>query len=392
VRDERHRLPADPRGPLGGGAQRHGAQHLGNDDPHLEGGEGGTQAPPDAAAEGKPAERRGRLADEPVRAKRGGVRVEVLASLDEVDVRARDRSGRNGVPADPDGLAHAPIHERDHRPDPQRLHDRGVQVLRRTTVQLTDQAAQHPRMVQQQIEGPGQRRCRRLVSGEQQGHELVAYLVVGHSAALVVPREQQLGQDVAAPLQIGRLTPLPDLRDEHRVERIPGPDEPRPRGVRPELAVARGEEQQGIPAEAGHRADVAAQLVLACAGIDTEDDPHDDVEGDRLHARAQRERLAGRPAGDLRPRDVADGGFPGTHAITVERGQDQLALAQVLRPVQHEDRMRADQGLEDRGVGLPGAEHVIVAAEDGLHQLGAADMDHVHAERKAHGEHVAVGP
>jgi len=30
----------------------------------------------------------------------------------------------------------------------------------------------------------------------------------------------------------------------------------------------------------------------------------------------------------------------------MERGQDQLALTQVLRPVQHEDRMRADQGLE----------------------------------------------
>ncbi len=49
----------------------------------------------------------------------------------------------------------------------------------------------------------------------------------------------------------------------------------------------------------------------------------------------------------------------------MERGQDQLALAQVLRPVQDEDRMRADQGLEDRGVGLTGTDHVIVTAEDG---------------------------
>jgi hypothetical protein len=63
----------------------------------------------------------------------------------------------------------------------------------------------------------------------------------------------------------------------------------------------------------------------------------------------------------------------------------------LLRPVQDEDRMRADQGLEDRGVGLTGTEHV-VAAEDGLHQLGAGDVDQVDAERKAHGEHVPVGP
>jgi hypothetical protein len=65
----------------------------------------------------------------------------------------------------------------------------------------------------------------------------------------------------------------------------------------------------------------------------------------------------------------------------MERGQNQLALAQVLRPVQDEDRMRADQGLEDRGVGLTGAEYVIVAAEDGLHQFRAADVDQVDAER-----------
>ena len=168
-------------------------------------------------------------------------------------MRARDRSGGDRVPADPDGLAHVAIHERDHRPDPQRLHDRGVQVLRRTAVQLRDQAAQCPGMVQQQVESPGQRGCRRLMSGEQQGHELVAYLVVGHGMALVVPREQQLRQDVAALFEIGCVTPLPDLRDKRRVERVPGPDEPRPRGVRPEPAIARGEEKERIPAEAGDR-------------------------------------------------------------------------------------------------------------------------------------------
>ena len=227
--------------------------------------------------------------------------------------------------------------------------------------------------------------------GEQQGHELVAHLIIGHGPALVVACQQQLRQDVAALLEVGRVTPLPDLGDKRLIECIPGPDEPRPRGVRPELAIARGEEQEGVPAKSGDREDVTAQFIAARAFVDTEDDPHDDVEGDRLHARAQRERLAYRPAIDLRPRDVADGGFPGAHAITMERGQDQLALTQVLRPVQDEDRMRADQGLQDRGVGLTGAEHVIVAAEDGLHQFGAGDVDHVHAERKAHGEHVTVG-
>ncbi len=51
VRDERHRFPPDPGRPRGCGPERHGLQYLGQDDPHLEGGEGGPQAAPDAAAE-----------------------------------------------------------------------------------------------------------------------------------------------------------------------------------------------------------------------------------------------------------------------------------------------------------------------------------------------------
>jgi hypothetical protein len=82
-------------------------------------------------------------------------------------------------------------------------------------------------MVQQQVEGPGQRRRRRLVPGEQQGHQFVAHLVVGHGPAVVAAREQQLGQDVAALLEIGRPAPVPDLRAERGVQRIAGPDEPR---------------------------------------------------------------------------------------------------------------------------------------------------------------------
>src|SRR5712692_2414966 len=187
------------------------------------------------------------------------------------------------------------------------------------------------------------------------------------------------------------MTPLPDLLGKRRVQRIPGPDEPRPRGVRAQLAIARGEEQERIAADRGEREDATAQLITARAPLDTEGHPHEDGEGDRLHARPQREGLAHRPASNLCPRDLANGGFPGAHAITMERGQDQLALAQVFRPVQDENRMRADQGLEDRGVGLAGPEHVIVAAEHGLHQLRAGDVDHVYAQRKTHGEHVTVG-
>jgi len=38
----------------------------------------------------------------------------------------------------------------------------------------------------------------------------------------------------------------------------------------PEPAIARGKEHERIPAEAGDREDVTAQLVTTCAGLDTE--------------------------------------------------------------------------------------------------------------------------
>src|SRR5690349_919628 len=97
--------------------------------------------------------------------------------------------------------------------------------------------------------------------GEQQGHEFVAYLVVGHGPALVVAGEQESGQDVATLLQARRVTPLPDLRIQRGIERIPGPDESRPRGVRPEAAISRGEQHERIAADTGDREDEAAQLV-----------------------------------------------------------------------------------------------------------------------------------
>jgi hypothetical protein len=52
----------------------------------------------------------------------------------------------------------------------------------------------------------------------------------------------------------------------------------------------------------------------------------------------------------------------------------------------------AEQGLKDRRVGLTAAEHVSAAPEDGFDQLGVGDVDQVHAEWQAHGEHVTIGP
>ena len=50
--------------------------------------------------------------------------------------------------------------------------------------------------------------------------------------------------------------------------------------------------------------------------------------------------------------------------------------------------MRLPLGINMVHIARP--EHVIVATEDRLDQLGAGDVDHVDAERQAHGEHLSL--
>src|SRR3989442_1363230 len=105
------------------------------------------------------------------------------------------------------------------------------------------------------------------MSGEQQRHELVAHLIVGHSTALVVASQEHLREDVAALREVGGVTPTPDFCGERCVERIACTQEPRPRCVGPEPPIACCKEQEGIPAEAGELDDVTAQVIMACAPI-----------------------------------------------------------------------------------------------------------------------------
>jgi hypothetical protein len=70
-------------------------------------------------------------------------------------------------------------------------------------------------------------------------------------------------------------------------------------------AIASGEQQEWVTADAGEPADKTAQVHAARAVLNAEDDPRDHFKGDRLHARAQRERLTHRPPGDLVAGDAA---------------------------------------------------------------------------------------
>ena len=81
-------------------------------------------------------------------------------------------------------------------------------------------------------EGPEQRpstraRCRRLVAGEEEGHQQVAQIVVGHRAAIVVARRDEQRKDVVARRGV-RSPPPPDLRGDEIVDLSPGAHETAP--------------------------------------------------------------------------------------------------------------------------------------------------------------------
>ena len=129
-------------------------------------------------------------------------------------------------------------------------------------------------------------------------------------------------------------------------------------------------ERAALHADVEHRAEPLAEAREPLGVVDAEYRAHDDLERDRLGARAQAERL-GRPASARSPRrrsrciSVA----VALHPLAVERGQHQLALAHVLGAVEQQHGVAAHQRLQRSGVRLAGMEGVGVAREDLLDHL-----------------------
>ena len=128
-----------------------------------------------------------------------------------------------------------------------------------------------------------------------------------------------------------------------------------------------------------------AQALVARA----EDGAHDDLERQLLRAQAGGERRADRPARDLLLRDRADHVAVGLHALAVERGQQRLAVLQVLLAVEQQHAARAEQRLEDV-VALARVQHVRVAGEDLLDVVGVTEHHPRRALLDVDGEDVAV--
>ncbi len=272
-------------------------------------------------------------------------------------------------------LVEQPARERHDRPHAQRLVDDRVEVRRLTGLEVGLEAIQRRRRVQQKVEGPGQPGGGRFVAGEQQRHQLVAQLAVRHLRAVLEARGDQHREDVLAALELGVGAALGDLAREQLVGAL---DAAR------ELAVVRQP-----PRRSEHQPDrrrrrrlgedrdeVLAQLVAPRGVAHAEDGAHDHLERDRLHVRVKRERLTGGPAGHLLGCHLGDQRLVGAHPLAVEGRQHQLSAPQVLLALLEQERLVAEQRLED-DVASRRDRVDAVGPEEALERLGVGDEDDV---------------
>jgi hypothetical protein len=117
-----------------------------------------------------------------------------------------------------------------------------------------------------------------------------------------------------------------------------------------------------------------AQTVQALPLLEAEDGAQDDLEGDGLHARSEREALAGGPRRDLPLGHHLHERAVALHPLPVERREQQPPLAQVLRPVEQEHGARPQQRREDL-VALTRQELVRIPGEDLPDRVGMREDD-----------------
>ena len=234
--------------------------------------------------------------------------------------------------------------DRHTGPQAQRLLDRRRRGRRRSSASAASrQALERAGRRTQPLEAPTRARGGRLVPGDEQRHELVAQLAVGHRLAVLVARGEQHREDVVAlarPVARGARA----ICVEH--QRVGAVARPRRSAARRSagraLRRSSGSSVSGDALRSSSRVSAVAQLVELRPVGDAEHGAQDHLERDRLHARVQRERLAGgQPAisarGDLAPsRRVARAcARRGTAAASACAGE-------VLGAVEQQHRARAD--------------------------------------------------
>ena len=221
-------------------------------------------------------------------------------------------------------------------------------------------------------EGPGERRSRGLVAGDQQRPQLVVNLVFAEGSARLVACVEHHGEDVASSLgPVCSPVPYFPAQDLARAPRVTS--EAPPWAEAPEVALHEREEEPRPRRDVEPVGQRVGELAEAGAG-DAEDGADDDLERDRLHRPVDREPPPEGVPVDRLVRDVEHRASVGVHALAVERGEHHLALAEVLGAVEEEERVLAEERLEHE-VRLAGVPLVRAESEDLLHDLGVGDHD-----------------
>ena len=106
------------------------------------------------------------------------------------------RARRQVVPADLHVLLEHARHDRQHRAQPQRLLAHRVEIVLVARGHLVAQALQLLGVAHEPLDRPGERGRGGLMAGHQQGHQLVAQLLVAHRLAVLVAGLDQQREDV----------------------------------------------------------------------------------------------------------------------------------------------------------------------------------------------------
>ena len=320
-----------------------------------------------------------------------GLGVEVRAGVRQPD-RGRHvcpRRQREAVGLELGGEA-ATGHRHD-RAQPQRLRDHRTHVaLAVLCADLLGQACQRGRGMREQVEGPGEGGRRRLVSGEQQRHELVAQLPVAHRAAVLEARREQqrehvrAGHRAAAPRGDVGQQQLVDLGGQRReaLERR-GAAEP----ARGEHAEA--DRDRGGAVEQLRQHDAQAREPVAIG--DAEDDAQDHLERDRAHPRLERQLGPHGPALDLGARDLRHRGLIAAHALAVKGRQHHAPALQMLLALEQEQRARSHDRAQRKRA--PGREELLALRVERADRGGVREHHHRPLEaEEAHAEALAEAP
>jgi hypothetical protein len=246
------------------------------------------------------------------------------------------RAGREPVAADVRGRGEPAGDVADHRADPQGLADHGVQIRAAggLALELGQQAVHRPGMADEPLDRPRERGRRGLVAGQQQRHQLVAQRSAVERAALLVAGPEQQRQHVVARRGVGVGAALCDLRVDKLVHPVPPARQHAPRRQRAEVAGEGRHHQQRAPADVQQPDERPVEVRPALRRVDPEHRPQDHLERDRLEARAQPEGAVERPPRQLLARRLLHRLLVRAHLRPLEGGQQQLALAHVLVPVE----------------------------------------------------------